>query len=45
MERPAQNIENCQFLWDPSRGFLGKSNGADRPAHWVCRNAMDKLIA
>ena len=45
MERTPHNIENWQFLWDPSRGFLGKSNGVDGPAQRVCRNAMDKLIA
>ena len=45
MERPPHNIENCQFLWDPSCGFLGKSNCVDGPAQWVCRNARDKLIA
>ena len=45
MERPPHNIENCQFLWDLSCGFLGKSNCVDGPAQWVCRNGRDKLIA
>ena len=36
---------NCQFLWDPSRGFLGKGNGADGPALQVYRNVKDKLTA
>ena len=34
MERPPHNIENCQFLWDLSCGFLGKSNCVDGPAQW-----------
>ena len=45
MKRLPHNIENQQFLWDPSHGFLGKSNGANGPAHWVHRTARDKLIA
>ena len=45
MERPPHNIENSQFLWDPSRRFLGKINGANGLAQWVCRNAREKLIA
>ena len=44
MERPPHNIENCQFLQDPSPWYLGKSNDADGTAQWVCRNARDKLI-
>ena len=35
MEMPPHNVENCQFLWDPTRGFLGKSNGADGPVGYL----------
>ena len=40
--KTSHNIENCQFLQDPSLGFLGKNNGENGHAQWVCRNAMDK---
>ena len=45
MERSPHNIESYQFLYDASRGFPGKSDGADGPAQWVSRNVLDKLIA
>ena len=45
MERSSHNIESYQFLYDVSRGFPGKSDGADGPAQWVSRNVLDKLIA
>ena len=45
MERLSHNIENRQFLYDPSHGFLGKLNGADGPAQWVYRTARGTLIA
>ena len=35
MEMPPHNVENCQFLWDPTHGFLGKSNGADGPVGYA----------
>ena len=45
MKRLPHNIENQQFLLDPSHGFLEKCNGADGSSQWVYRTARDKLIA